>query len=61
MKQRIVLYADEGKILTDGTNYGKTVYLETGLDGSAYYEITDAEYAEIVAAEEAEANMYEHN
>ena len=39
-----VLEASEGKVLTDGETYGKTIYLADGLDESAFYEITEAEY-----------------
>lgn len=52
MKKRTVLYADEGKVLTDGTTYGKQIYLAEGLDESNFYEITEAEYAQILAEEE---------
>jgi hypothetical protein len=52
MKTRKILYADEGKILTDGTHYGKVIYLAEGADESAYYEITQAEYDAIVAEQE---------
>lgn len=44
LKIRKVLYADEGKVLTDGEIYGKIIYLAEGLDESSFYEITDAEY-----------------
>lgn len=53
MKTRKILYADEGKVLTDGTHYGKQIFLADGVDESAYHEITEAEYEAIVAAEEA--------
>ena len=39
-----VLEASEGKVLTDGETYGKTIYLADGLDESSFYEITEAEY-----------------
>ena len=44
MVQRIMLTADEGKILTNGEVYGSTIYLAEGADASAYYEITEEEY-----------------
>lgn len=44
MTQRTVLYADEGKILTNGTAYGKVIFLAVDEDESAYYEISEAEY-----------------
>ena len=44
MKVRKVLYADEGKVLTNGEVYGKIVYLADDEAESTYYEITEAEY-----------------
>ena len=44
MKTRKIIYADEGKILTDGTHYGKQVFLAYGVDESAFHEITEEEY-----------------
>ena len=58
MKQRIVLYAEEGKVLTNGETYGKQIYLAEGVSPSSFYEITDAEYAEIEERERL-ANMPE--
>ena len=52
MKTRKILYADEGKTLTDGTNYGKVIFLATVADVSAYHEITDEEHEKILAAQE---------
>lgn len=48
-----VLKANEGKIFTDGESYGKVIFLAEGADPSKFHEITDAEYAEILAAEAA--------
>lgn len=53
MKTRKVIYADEGKVLTDGTSYGRVIFLADGADESAFHEITDEEYQAILAAEEA--------
>ena len=48
MKQRVILYADEGKILTDGEVYGKQVFLGEDRNAEEFYEITDKEYDEII-------------
>lgn len=44
MKTRTILYADDGKILTNGEIYGKQIYLAEGMDASAFYEISIEEY-----------------
>ena len=49
MKIRKVIYADEGKILTDGEIYGKQIYLAEGIDESKFYEITVEEYEKILS------------
>lgn len=59
MKKRITLYADEGKVLTNGTDYGQKTTLEVGLTGDDWYEITKEEYDTILAKKEAE--MREQN
>ena len=51
MKTRMILYADEGKVLTDGEFYGKTVYVAEGREASEFREITKAEYEKILAEE----------
>lgn len=48
MKTRKVIYADEGKVLTDGKIYGKRIYLGEGIDVDKFYEISDAEYARML-------------
>ena len=48
------LTASEGYVLTNGAAYGKEVYLGKNDSAENWHEITDAEYAEIIAAQEAE-------
>ena len=43
---QITIRADEGKWLTDGENYGKTMSLADGVAVDNYYEISDEEYQE---------------
>ena len=52
MKTRKVIYADEGKILTNGEAYGRIVHLAIGANTDDWYEITEEEYSEILAKEE---------
>lgn len=52
MDMRKTLIATEGHILTDGTTYGKIIYLAEGIDESAFYEITEEEYAAIMSEDE---------
>ena len=52
MKRLVTLHAGEGKVLTDGTHYGKIIFLAEGADESAYHEITQEEYDAIVAEQE---------
>lgn len=49
-----VLCADEGKILTDGKVYGRTIYLAKNRSPEEFHEITEAEYEEIQSKLEAE-------
>ena len=51
-----VLKADEGKILTDGEIYGRTIYLAKNRSPEEFYEITEAEYEEIQKQNEADAD-----
>ena len=48
------LTASEGYVLTDGEAYGKEIYLGKNDSAENWHEITDAEYAEILAKQEAE-------
>lgn len=54
MKTRKILYADEGKVLTDGKIYGTTIYLAEGRSTDEFYEISAEEYAAIMEKENAE-------
>lgn len=54
MKKRTVLYAEKGKVLTDGQDFGKQIFLGDGKCEAEYHEITDAEYEAILAARESE-------
>ncbi len=50
---RTHLFADEGKMVTDGAEiYGKEIALEVGLSSDGFYEITEEEYAEMFTADE---------
>jgi len=48
MVERKVLYADEGKYLTDGEVYGKVIFLSETDDTTNYTEITDEQYEQIM-------------
>jgi hypothetical protein len=52
---RIKLTASEGMVLTNGTVYGKVIFLAEGIAAFDYYEITEAEYERILA-EQARVN-----
>lgn len=56
---RIKLTANEGMVLTDGTTYGKIIYLAQSADWTRFYEISDAEYARIREEEEAKTRALE--
>lgn len=52
MRTRIVLYAEEGMILTDGEIYGRQIILAEGSGAEKFREIPEAEYEEIMKAQE---------
>ena len=54
MKTRTIIYADEGMVLTDGTIYGKQIYLAEDVDADAFFEITDEEYSRMLSENNAE-------
>ena len=45
------LTADEGMVLTNGEAYGKEIYLGIYDSAENWHEITDAQYAQILAAQ----------
>lgn len=59
MSERVILKADEGMVLTNGTDYGVVIYLAEGADPSVYHQITEAEYNAIMESEQAEGADYE--
>lgn len=54
MAERKILRAAEGYVLTDGTSYGKVIYLAEGADESAFYPITEEEYNAMQNSEQAD-------
>ena len=51
MEQRAYIEATEGHILTNGAIYGRRIYLADGVSEDDFYEITEEEYEEIIAAD----------
>ena len=51
---RIVLQANDGKILTNGEIYGVCVFLAEGAKAEDFYEITREEYENILSNIELE-------
>ena len=57
MQTRTVLFSDAGKILTNGENYGRQIFLTANETAESYYEISEDEYNEIEAKKAAEFSM----
>ncbi len=51
MKERTILYADAGMILTNGEIYGREIFLAEGMDAKSFCEISETEYEEILRRE----------
>lgn len=51
MKMRTVLFADEGMVLTNGTDYGTIIWLAEGASPDGYESIPRAEYDARMAQE----------
>ncbi len=56
--ERIILKAKDGYIYTNGTEYGKIIYLANGINPNDYYEITEEEYNAIIEAQNNEDIQY---
>lgn len=48
MKKRVTLYAEKGKVLTNGEIYGKQIHLAVGENEYSFYEISEEEYNKIL-------------
>lgn len=51
MKTRTILYAEDGMVLTNGTEFGRVIYLADGVDPGSFYEITQVEYDRLMEAQ----------
>lgn len=52
MKIRKIIYADAGKVLTNGKIYRKQIFLAEGVSETDFHEITEEEYESITAEQE---------
>jgi len=44
MKQRIILVADSGKVITDGKIYGRQIFLSEDRSAEDFFEISEEAY-----------------
>ena len=51
MEKRTIIYADEGKVLTNGEIYGTQIFLAEGLKADDFREIPMEEYKRITETE----------
>ena len=56
MTTRQIIYADEGKILTNGESYGAVVFLAQNESVENWYEIDKSEYESILQQQQQEAS-----
>ena len=54
---RIKLTASDGMVLTDGTNYGRVIFLAEGQTGDNFTEITDEEYGRVLEEKRKEQQL----
>ena len=59
MNERVILTADEGMVLTNGTDYGTIIYLAEGIDPSGYHQITEEQYHAMMESEMADDADYQ--
>ena len=54
---RLKLTASDGMVLTNGTSYGKVIFLATGQTGDSFTEITEEEYNRILEEKRKEQQL----
>lgn len=57
--KRKVIYASEGKMLTNGEIYGKQIHLAEGVCEDSFYEISEEEYNALMESPEATDEDYQ--
>lgn len=57
--ERKILTAEDGMILTNGTVYGRVIYLADGANEDEWYAITEAEYEAIMDSERVDEHTLE--